>query len=82
MSETGFAEPELEEIAFGFRYASFDDLWGMLVRIARSLAHAINALPDDERHETRAIIMLNVEPYRVPDGSYSVPAATWGVHSG
>jgi len=81
-SKSGIAEPELEQIAFGYRYASFDDLWDMLVRIAGPLAHTIEALPDDERHETRAVMMQNIEPYRVPNGSYSVPAATWGVHSG
>jgi len=75
----GFAEPELEEIAFGFRYAGFDDLWDTLIRIAGPLAHVINALPDDERQATRAAIMHNVEPYRGQDGSYTAPAATWGV---
>jgi SAM-dependent methyltransferase len=75
----GFGEPELEEIAFDFRYADFDDLWDVLVRIAGPLARAVNGLPDDERQSTRAAIEQNVAPYRNADGSYSAPAATWGV---
>jgi ubiquinone/menaquinone biosynthesis C-methylase UbiE len=79
VTQAGFAEPELEEIAFEFRYAGFDDLWDTLVRIAGPLARVINALPDDERQATRTAITENVEPYRGQDGSYTVPAATWGV---
>jgi ubiquinone/menaquinone biosynthesis C-methylase UbiE len=75
----GFGEPELEEIAFQFRYADFDDLWDALVRLAGPLARAVNALPDDERQATRAAIMQNVAPYRNEEGSYTAPAATWGV---
>ena len=75
----GFDEPELEEIAFEFRYPDFDDLWDALVRLAGPLARVVNALPDDERQATRAAIMENVAPYRNEDGSYAAPAATWGV---
>jgi ubiquinone/menaquinone biosynthesis C-methylase UbiE len=75
----GFGEPELEEIAFDFRYADFADLWDALVRIAGPLARVVNALPDDEREATRAAIMDNIAPYRNEDGSYTAPAATWGV---
>jgi ubiquinone/menaquinone biosynthesis C-methylase UbiE len=77
--QAGFAEPQLEEIAFEFRYAGFDDLWDTLVRMTGPLARAINALPDAERQATRAAIMQNLEPYRDQDGSYAAPAATWGV---
>ena len=75
----GFGEPELEEIAFEFRYADFDDLWDALVRLAGPLARAVNALPDDERQATRAAIRENLAPYRDEDGSYTAPAVTWGV---
>ncbi len=76
--QAGFGEPELEEIAFEFRYPSFDNLWDTLVRIAGPLARAISALPDAEREETKTAIMQNVESYRKQDGSYALPAATWG----
>jgi ubiquinone/menaquinone biosynthesis C-methylase UbiE len=79
VTAAGFDEPELEEIAFEFRYADFDDLWDALVRIAGPLARVVNALPDDERQATRAAIEENVAPYRNAEGSYTAPAATWGV---
>ena len=79
VTAAGFGEPELEEIAFEFRYADFDDLWDALVRIAGPLARVVNALPDDERQATRAAIEENVGPYRNAKGSYTAPAATWGV---
>ena len=75
----GFDEPELEEIAFEFRYADSDDLWDALVRLAGPLARAVKALPEDEVKATREAIMENIEPYRNADGSYTAPAATWGV---
>jgi ubiquinone/menaquinone biosynthesis C-methylase UbiE len=77
--QAGFAEPELEEIAFEFRYAGFDDLWDTLVRLAGPLARAIKALPDAEREATRTAIEENLEPYRNQNGSYTAPAVTWGV---
>jgi SAM-dependent methyltransferase len=79
VAEGGFGEPELEEIAFEFRYADSDDLWDALVRLAGPFARAALALPDDERQATRAAIMENMAPYRNEDGSYTAPAATWGV---
>jgi ubiquinone/menaquinone biosynthesis C-methylase UbiE len=75
----GFAEPELEEIAFDFRYPDADDLWDALVRLAGPLARVVNALPDDERQATREAILQNVDSYRNEDGSYTAPAASWGV---
>ena len=79
VTAAGFGEPELEEIAFDFRYLDFDDLWDALVRLAGPLARVVHALPDDERQATRAAIMENVAPYRNADGSYTAPAATWVV---
>ncbi len=79
VTHAGFAEPDLEAIEFEFRYASFDEFWDTLVRIAGPLARVLNALPGDEQLATRAAIMQSVEPYRNPDGAYDVPAATWGV---
>ncbi len=75
----GFAEPEVEEILFDFRYADFDDFWDVLVRLAGPLARALKALPEDERQATREAIEGNVAPHRNEDGSYSMPAMCWGV---
>jgi SAM-dependent methyltransferase len=75
----GFGEPEIEEITFDFRYADSDDLWDALVRLAGPFAEAVLALPEDERQASREAILQNVEPFRNEDGSYTAPAATWGV---
>jgi SAM-dependent methyltransferase len=74
-----FEEPELEEIAFDFRYVDSDDLWDSLVRLAGPVAGAIDELSDDERQATRAAIIENMAPYRNEDGSYAAPAVSWGV---
>jgi SAM-dependent methyltransferase len=74
----GFAEPELEEIAFDFRYADSDDLWDSLVRMAGPLASAIDALPAAELEATRAAIMEAMAPFRNADSSYTAPATAWG----
>lgn len=79
VNAAGFGEPDLEEIAFEFRYEDFDDLWDTLERLAGPLANALNALADDERQATRAAIEQNFAAYRNDDGSYTPPAVTWGV---
>jgi SAM-dependent methyltransferase len=75
----GFADVEIEEISFAFRYADFDDFWDALVRLAGPLARVANALPDDERSATQQAMKDNVASFLSADGSYSVPASAWGV---
>jgi ubiquinone/menaquinone biosynthesis C-methylase UbiE len=75
----GFPDPEIEEIKFAFRYADDDDLWDALVSLAGPLARVVRELPDDEREATRAAILENVSSFRADDGSYTVPASSWGV---
>jgi ubiquinone/menaquinone biosynthesis C-methylase UbiE len=74
----GFAEPELEEIAFEWRYADFDDLWGAVAGLS-PFGSTFDELPDDEQEATRAAVMQSMAPYRGEDGSYTAPAATWVV---
>jgi SAM-dependent methyltransferase len=75
----GFAEPEIEEIPLEYRYADADDFWDYLLRLAGPLARIIRSLPGDERETTREEIVENMAAYRNDDGSYTVPAASWGV---
>jgi SAM-dependent methyltransferase len=79
MAGAGFGDPQVEEIAFEFRYGDFDDLWETLVRLAGPLARAINSLPEDERNATREAIEQSVASFRAEDGSYPIPALCWGV---
>jgi SAM-dependent methyltransferase len=78
VTQAGFSEPELEEIEFEFTYADLDDFWDSLTRLAGSFARAIKELPAAEVEATRDAIAQNVGPWRNEDGSYTVPAATWG----
>jgi ubiquinone/menaquinone biosynthesis C-methylase UbiE len=75
----GFQDPEIEEISFAYHYTDDDDLWDALVSLGGALARVVQALPDDEREATRAAILENVASFRTDDGSYTVPASSWGV---
>jgi SAM-dependent methyltransferase len=77
--DAGFAEPEVEDVSFEFRYADVDDLWDSFVRMSGHAAHAIAGLDDDERAATRAAVAQALLPYRRNDGSYVAPASTWAV---
>ena len=75
----GFAEPEIEEIAFAFRYADADDIWDSIMDLSGALGRVIEGLPEDERNATREAMIENSAQYRNEDGSYDAPAMSWGV---
>jgi ubiquinone/menaquinone biosynthesis C-methylase UbiE len=74
----GFGEPEIEEIAFEFRYEDFDEVWAVLFELAGPIARVLKSLPDEERQATRDAIEEAVASFRAEDGSYSMPALCWG----
>jgi ubiquinone/menaquinone biosynthesis C-methylase UbiE len=78
VTEAGFGEPEIEEIAFEFRYEDFDEVWAVLLKLTGPIARVLNALPDEERQATRDAIEEAVAPFRAEDGSYSMPALCLG----
>jgi len=79
VADAGFPEPNVEEVAFTFRYADFEELWDTLVRLAGPLARAINGLPAAEQQATRGAIAENLGSFRMSDGSYEAPGVCWGV---
>jgi SAM-dependent methyltransferase len=79
LSAAGFSEPELEEISFHFHYADEGDVWDALIRLAGALSQAVQALPEDEQQAIRAAVIENVAGFKQEDGSYTMPAACWGV---
>jgi ubiquinone/menaquinone biosynthesis C-methylase UbiE len=79
VGDAGFAERELHEIAFAFRYADFDDVWDAILNLAGPLARALQALPDGERLDARGAIEQSMSRFRNEDASYTAPAASWGV---
>ena len=74
----GLAEPESEETGQISTTPDADDLWDALTP-GGPLARAVLALPEDEREASRRAIVGNMERLRNEDGSYTAPAATWGV---
>jgi ubiquinone/menaquinone biosynthesis C-methylase UbiE len=74
----GFAEPEVKEIAFDFRYEDFDEFWDVLVRLAGPIARALRDLNEDERQASRTAIEESIAPFRAEGGSYSMPALCLG----
>lgn len=74
----GFAEHDIEEVAFEYRYADFDDLWGAAVGLS-PIGRKLGELPDEELQATRGAVRESMAPYRNEDGSYTAPAATWVV---
>ena len=79
VTAAGFSEPGLEEIAFEFHYVDADDYWDSIIRLAGPLAQAVESQPEDEQAAIRAAIVENVAQFRADDGSYTMPAAAWGV---
>jgi hypothetical protein len=79
LTGAGFGDPEIEEIPFAYRYADEDDAWDALVSLAGGMSRAVKELPEDELAETRAAIAASIASFRADDGSYTVPASSWGV---
>ena len=71
----GFVEPKFEEITFSFKYSDDDDFWDAIVRLAGPLARAINALPEQERRDTRAAIIDNIAPWTRTGRSVNVASS-------
>jgi hypothetical protein len=55
-TEAGFADPAIEEIAFGFRFAGVDDYWEFLNGAAGAIAMVLKRLGADEQERIRGEI--------------------------
>jgi ubiquinone/menaquinone biosynthesis C-methylase UbiE len=55
-TEAGFADPAIEEIAVGFRFAGVDDYWEFLNGAAGAIAMVLKRLGADERERIRGEI--------------------------
>jgi ubiquinone/menaquinone biosynthesis C-methylase UbiE len=55
-TEAGFADPAIEEIAFGFRFGGVDDYWEFLNGAAGAIAMVLKRLGADERERIRGEI--------------------------
>jgi SAM-dependent methyltransferase len=75
----GFDEPEIEEIVFAFHYRDFAVLWDVLVQLSARLTAALAEQPEPRLEELRALLVERLAPFKGADGSYTIPASSWGV---
>ena len=73
----GFADPQIEELTFDWRYSG-DDYWDTMMRLAGPIAAVLKTLDDDEVQAVRGAIDDQLAQYR-RNGELVVPAACWGV---
>jgi SAM-dependent methyltransferase len=69
----GFAEPEIEEIAFHWPFADRDAYWRYLTETAASASPILRALSSEAQNEVREQVHEAARPYRSDEG-YDFPA--------
>ena len=69
----GFAEPEIEEIAFRWPFADQDAYWRYLTETAASASPVLRALAPEEQKAVREQVQEVARPYQSGDG-YDFPA--------
>jgi SAM-dependent methyltransferase len=74
VTAAGFAEPDIEDVAFALRYEDRDELWETLRRLSGALARTLSRLEPDEQRATRAAIEESLAQWLGADGVYAVPA--------
>ncbi len=67
-SGAGFSEPQIEEVAFTWRFAGADDYWEFLTGAAGAIAMVLGRLDDDERRHVREQIAEGVASFGGPSG--------------
>jgi SAM-dependent methyltransferase len=76
---SGFADPEIEEVGFAFRYVDFDEFWGVHMQLSQRLANGVAALSQPERDEFHRVLLERLAPFRSEDRSYTMDASSWAV---
>jgi SAM-dependent methyltransferase len=70
---TGFAEPEIEEVAFRWPFAGQDAYWRYVTETAASSSPILRSLPPEEQAKVREQVHEAARPYRSGKG-YDFPA--------
>ena len=70
---TGFAEPEIEEVSFHWRFASQDAYWRFLIETSATTAPVLRALPPGAQDNFRQRLNEAAQPFRSGEG-YDFPA--------
>jgi ubiquinone/menaquinone biosynthesis C-methylase UbiE len=73
LAEAGFADPAIEEVAFGFRFAGVDGYMEFLDSAAGAIAMVLSRLGEDERERIRGEIAELLDAYG-GSGQIELPA--------
>jgi ubiquinone/menaquinone biosynthesis C-methylase UbiE len=73
LSDAGFEEPLVEELADVVHFDDFDDYWNFQSQVGGPIALFISSLPNDEVQIIRAALESMVEPFESNDG-YRFPS--------
>jgi hypothetical protein len=72
--ESGFAEPEIEEVGFTWRFEDADAYWDFLTGAAGGIAMVLERLGEDERERVREHVVEAVARHASAAG-IEIPAA-------
>ena len=76
--EAGFAEPEIEEVPFRWRFADQDAYWRFLIDTAASVSPVLRALSSEALNTVRECVHEAVRPFSSGEG-YDFPAVCLNV---
>jgi ubiquinone/menaquinone biosynthesis C-methylase UbiE len=68
ITDAGFRDPQLEDVAIIWRFSDDDDFWRFLNDAAGAIAMVLARLDDEERRRVREAISVAVEPFGTPNG--------------
>jgi hypothetical protein len=74
----GFAEVEIEEVSFRWRFATQDTYWRYLTETAASASRVLRSLPPEEQDTVRERVHEAARPYYSGEG-YDFPAVCLNV---
>jgi ubiquinone/menaquinone biosynthesis C-methylase UbiE len=70
-----FSEPQIEEIAFTWRFADTDEYWEFLTGAAGAIAMVLSRLDEEERERVREQVVERVAPF-AGAGGIALPAVS------
>jgi ubiquinone/menaquinone biosynthesis C-methylase UbiE len=74
-AKAGFSEPQIDEVAFVWRFGDPDDYWDYLTGSAGAIAIVLGRLEDDERERVREEIAVRVQSFGSA-GGIELPAVS------
>jgi SAM-dependent methyltransferase len=77
MEAAGFVEPRVERLPFPMRYADVDEWWVSATLTSVGVGLADERMDFATRSDVLAELEQAAQPYEQPDGTLSIPAATW-----